>query len=171
MQKTKHNDQEIVARIKEGQINYYSYLVEKYMPNIIRLVRAKLFNKLDVDDVVQNTFVSFYKSIRYFDVNKPISPYLYKIALNELKMYYRSHKKTLLLDEDSEMYSYENMYIEEDYSSLIKSLTQEQQIILELLQQGYSYEEIANRVNKPINTLRTIIRRTRIQLKKKYEET
>lgn len=164
------SDSEIILKIKQGEINYYSSIVEKYMPNIIRYIKAKLFNKLDVDDLVQNTFINFYKSINNFDSEKPISPYLYKIASNELKMYYRAHKSTVTLDEKYNI-SYDPSFFIDDYSPYTKLLTQEQQTILKLLQAGHTYQEIANKIKKPINTVRTIIRRTRLLFKKKYEQS
>lgn len=165
------SDKEIVKKIKEGEINYFSYIVEKYTKNIVRYIKAKLFNKLDVDDLVQNTFISFYKAVHRFDEKKPICPYLYKIAMNELKMYYRSHKTTLPLYEDSELFSHEVSFFDEDFNDNLHILTHEQRTVLELLQTGYSYKEIAVKIKRPINTVRTIIRRTRLQMKKKYETT
>lgn len=165
------SDKEIIKKIKEGEINYFSYIIKKYTGNIVRYIKAKLFNKLDVDDLVQNTFISFYKAINRFDERKPISPYLYKIAMNELKMYYRSHKTTVSLSEDSELFAHEENFYSDDFTRNLEVLTNEQKKVLELLQTGYSYKEIAGRVKKPINTIRTIIRRTRLLLKKNYEAT
>jgi|WetSurMetagenome_2_1015567.scaffolds.fasta_scaffold873335_1 RNA polymerase sigma-70 factor, ECF subfamily len=161
-------DSEVIKRIKQGEIDNFSFIIEKYSGKIVRYIKAKLFNKLDVDDLVQNTFVSFYKAIHRFDESKPIGPYLYKIAMNELKMYYRSHKTTVPLHEDSELFAHEGLFYIEDYGQDSKTLSNEQKTVLELLQKEYSYKEIAQKIKRPINTVRTIIRRTRLQMKKNY---
>ncbi len=165
-------DKEVIQKIKNGEIDYFSVIVEEYTAQIYRYIKAKLFQKLDVDDLVQNTFISFYKAISWFDETKPMLPYLYQIAKNELKMYYRSHKETVSLDEGLiETKIGEDDFYTEDYSPILEKLSKEQQEILQLLQKGYSYEEIAKKCDRPINTIRTIIRRTRLQVKRLYEKT
>lgn len=165
------SDKDIILQIKVGKIDYFSYIVRRYSGKIIRYVKAKVFNKDDVDDRVQNIFFSFYKSISRFDESRPIGPYLYQIARNELKMYYRSHKATKSLQDDHESLSYEQSYYFNEHKDLISLLSKEQRNILELLQLGFTYQEIAKKITRPINTVRTIIRRMRLQLKKHYETT
>jgi len=166
----KVSDRDAVKRIKNGEIDYFSIIVDEYTPQIYRYVKSRLFQKLDVDDLVQNTFVSFYKAIQRFDESKPVLPYLFQIAKNELKMYFRSHKDAVSLDESLESKSEMDDFYTEDYSSVLEKLSGEQQNILQLLQEGYSYEEIAKKCKRPINTVRTIIRRTRLQVKELYEK-
>lgn len=165
------SDQEVILKIKNGEIDAFSYIVTQYTKNIYRYIRAKLFDKADVDDVVQNIFINFYKAVYRFDESKPVLPYLYQIAKNELKMYYRSHKHMLALDEflgdDRNLAD----FYKEDYDGIINSLPDDQKSVLRLLIDGYSYQEIAEKIHRPINTIRTIIRRSRLQIKKQYEES
>src|SRR3989339_1729505 len=93
------SDKDIVIKIKNGEINYYSYIVKRYTTLIYRYIERKLFKKDEADDLVQNVFISFYKAIEKFDEKRPIKPYLFQIVQNELKMYYRSFKKDQPLDE------------------------------------------------------------------------
>lgn len=164
-------EKEVIRRIKNGEINYFSIIVEEYTPAISRYIKARLFQKLDVDDLVQNTMVSFYKAVSWFDESKQVLPYLFQIAKNELKMYFRSHKESVPLNEFVETDSDENDFYTEDFSAALSTLTKEQQTILELLHEGYSYQEIAKKCNRPLNTIRTIIRRTRLQVKKNYDRS
>ena len=94
------SDKDIVKKIKKGEINYYSYIVKKYTTLIYQYIKRKLFKKEETDDLVQNVFISFYKALEKFDEEKPIKPYLFQIVQNELKMYYRSKKQTIQLNED-----------------------------------------------------------------------
>ncbi len=163
-------DGEALKKIKNGEIDYFSEIVSKYTGNIHRYIKSKLFEKDDVDDLVQNTFVSFYKAIDRFDETRPILPYLYQIAKNEMKMYFRSRKETVVLDEAILVDKEENDYYKGDYEGLLQKLSKEQREILQLFEEGYSYKEIAEKVNRPLNTVRTVIRRSRLQIKKIYYE-
>jgi len=44
--------------------------------------------------------LSFYKNLSHFDESQPVKPYLFKIAINQLKMFYRKRKKFLPLNKD-----------------------------------------------------------------------
>jgi RNA polymerase sigma-70 factor (ECF subfamily) len=163
------SDKDIVNKIKNGEIDYYSYIVKKYTFLIYQYIERKLFKKDEVDDLVQNVFISFYKAIEKFDENRPIKPYLFQIVQNELKMYYRSKKPTTSL--------HDNIYLEngrlqdiinDDYLSY---LSQVERNIFQHISKGYSYEEIGKLFKKPVNTIKSIVRRGRLKIKKIYEKT
>jgi len=123
-----------------------------------------------VEDLVQNTFLSFYKAIFRFDTNRPVLPYLYQIARNELKMYYRSHKQTVSLAETLSSKREETLVDQQSATaSVLVVLSDEQQKALQLIGEGYSYKEIAQRLGKPLNTVRTIIRRARLLIAQHQE--
>lgn len=164
------SDKDIVKKIKNGEIDYYSNIVKKYTTSIYRLVRRNLGEGgyINTEDIVQNVFISFYKAIERFDEEKPISPYLYQIAKNELKMFYRSRKPMLPLKEEI---FFEEKYEEETKMDDFKLLNHQEKEIFKQINEGYSYEEIAKLFKKPINTIKSIVRRGRLKLKKIYEKT
>ncbi|MDO9028116.1 MAG: RNA polymerase sigma factor [Candidatus Roizmanbacteria bacterium] len=158
------SDKDIVKKIKNGEIDYYSYIVKKYTTSIYRYIERKLFKKDEADDLVQNVFISFYKAIEKFDEEKPIKPYLFQIVQNELKMYFRSYKKSLPLDERIVSEDKQAELKIEDF----KLLNSQERGILKHISEGYSYEEIAKVVKKPLNTIKSIVRRGRLKIKKIY---
>jgi len=165
-----NSDREVILKIKQGKIDYFEYIVRKYTQVMNRYIKAKLFKKEDSEDLVQNTFLSFYKAIHRFREEYPVLPYLYQIAKNELKMYYRAHKETVTLNEQIQIIDESVGFFQTDYNELIKKLTKEQRQILNMLIEGYSYREISDKIKKPLNTVRTIIRRTRLQIQKIHNE-
>ena len=158
------SDKDIVKKIKNGEIDYYSYIVKKYTTSIYRYIERKLFKKDEADDLVQNVFISFYKAIEKFDVERPIKPYLFQIVQNELKMYFRSYKKSLPLDERIVSEDKQAELKIEDF----KLLNSQERGIFKHISEGYSYEEIAKVVKKPLNTIKSIVRRGRLKIKKIY---
>lgn len=157
-------DAQIIEKIKNGQIDYFSYIVKKYSTPIFRLVASKIRSQ-EADDIAQNTFLHFYKAIERFDEERPILPYLYQIARNEVKMFWRSNKKTVPLDEEIKIQSeVENDFVQDDIKNTLKVLDQSQREILLLLSEGYSYQEIAGQFKKPLNTIKTMVRRARLKI-------
>lgn len=163
------SDKDIILRIRNGEINHYSYIVKKYATSMYRYIEGRLFNKYDVGDLVQNTFISFYKALDKFDETKSIKPYLFQIVQNELKMYYRSKKHTVQLNED--IYLPHDRGIDIIDESYLNYLDKEERKIFQQISDGYSYEEIGKLFKKPLNTIKSIVRRGRLKLKKAYEKT
>jgi RNA polymerase sigma-70 factor (ECF subfamily) len=165
------DDRTAIQKIKNGEINCFSWIVRNYSHAVYRLVRAKIYDKDEADDIVQNTFVNFYKAIRRFDDKRPVSSYLFQIAKNEMKIYFRSRKKTHPLDERIAVENEDNLTTE-DYEKSLSLLPKNQKKALQLLIEGYSYKEIASQLKIPINTVRTLIRRGRLAvLKHSHENT
>lgn len=160
------SDKDVIKKIKKGEINYYSYIVKKYTTLIYHFIERRLFDKHEVDDLVQNVFILFYKAIEKFDENRPVKPYLFQIVQNELKMYYRSKKEVISLNEN--IYLSHETNITDD--SFLNYLADNQKKIFKLIIDGYSYEEIAELVKKPVNTIKSIVRRGRLKIKSAYAD-
>src|SRR3989338_6744215 len=149
------SDKEIVTRIKNGEIDYFTYIVKKYTNQIFNYVLKKIRDRDDCADIVQDSFLNFYKVVGRFDEERPVLPYLFQIARNEIKMHWRARKQTVRLDE--------RIVAEEDRQSLTKDaiekhlnkLPNEQKKALKLVSDGYSYKEIAKLLGRPVNTIIT----------------
>jgi len=157
------SDKNIIEKIKNGEIDQYSYIVKKYTTLIYRYIERKLFKKDEVDDLVQNVFISFYKAIEKFDEKRPIKPYLFQIVQNELKMYYRSKKPTTSLYDDIYLEDGRQQDITDD--DYLGHLNQVEKNIFQHISEGYTYEEIGKLFKKPVNTIKSMVRRGRIKIK------
>lgn len=168
METTHLSDEEIIMSIRQGKIDLYAYIVKRYTPRILQYISSRLFDKVEAEDLTQNVFINFYKAIERFDEKRPLLPYLYESARNELKMFYRSHKEVLSLDEqilvDEPSVKETNLI---DIEEVLKDMSGDQKKVLKLIHEGYSYQEIADKMKRNINTVRTLIRRARLLLNSK----
>lgn len=164
------SEQKIIEKIKHGELEHFEYIVNSYTKHIMRYIAARLFDKNDTDDIVQNTFIKFYKALNRFDNNRPVLPYLFEIAKNELKMYFRSHKTTVSLEEVAHTTAQKEKIKTDPVNELLESLSAVEQKALQLVGEGYSYQEIAQKIKKTLTNTKTIIRRARIKLKQKNEK-
>lgn len=163
------NDREAITKIKEGKIEYFKVIVDKYTRIIFGYFRKRLSIKEDAEDLTQNCFIKFYKNIEKFNEDKEISPYLVQIAKNELKMFYRQKKPTLSLNEEMAGKLENETNFSKDYLEIINGLPKKQAKILKLLSEGFSYQEIADKLDRPLNTIKTIIRRVRLKIGKQHK--
>ena len=159
----KMTDAQIITRIQDGYIDDFSLLMNRHIKGILTFVKIRLKDPFVVDDIVQNTFVNFYKTINRFDTTKPVRPYLLQIAKNEIKMHFRSKKNVIQLKETIGKIDKHDSF---DLRNFIEGLPSKPKNILKLLYAGYTYEEIANRMKASVNTIKTVIRRLRIKNEK-----
>jgi RNA polymerase sigma-70 factor (ECF subfamily) len=77
-------DEEIAAMVQSGDLESFSFLVERYEAKLKRYARKFLSNPEDINDVAQEIFIKAYVNIKSFDTDKRFSPWVYRIAHNEL---------------------------------------------------------------------------------------
>lgn len=155
------DDQILIKKIQNGEVDCFSFLVKKYLPLLQLFFSQRLKEKEDQEDLIQETFFNFYKNIERFDVRKPIKPYLLTIASNQLKMFWRKKRATVNL---SENIIDERDILKEDRFYIDTSLNPKEKKIIDFLKKGYRYGEIGKMLKLNVNTIKTIIRRLRIKL-------
>ncbi|MCC6800640.1 MAG: sigma-70 family RNA polymerase sigma factor [Anaerolineae bacterium] len=80
------DDGELVARLKAGDQAAYAQLVEEQAARIYRLALRMMGNETDAEDVLQETFLSAFRSIDSFEERSSLSTWLYRIATNAALM-------------------------------------------------------------------------------------
>ena len=75
-------DQELVERAKTGDHNAFRILVERHEKNMARTVSGMLGPSSEVDDVVQEVFIRFFKALNRFRGDAAPSTFIKRIAIN-----------------------------------------------------------------------------------------
>ncbi|RKU19433.1 RNA polymerase subunit sigma-24 [Candidatus Poribacteria bacterium] len=96
----------LIADLCEGDETALAPLVEKYKRMVYRLAMQITKNHADADDVMQETFIKVYRSIRTFRKDAAFETWLYRIAVNEalnfVKRRERQRESTLETASESE---------------------------------------------------------------------
>jgi RNA polymerase sigma-70 factor (ECF subfamily) len=97
------DDNELLTRLKAGDQSAYATLVEENAGAIYRLALRLMGNEADAEDVLQETFLSAFKSIDRFEGRSSLSTWLYRIASNAALMRLRrSEPEQVSVDEPIE---------------------------------------------------------------------
>ncbi len=161
------SETEIIKQIKKGNINYFEVLVNKYSKIVYFYVLKRVRNAPDSEDIVQNAFIKAYRGIDGFDLKQSFYPWFFTIVKNEIIEFVRKNKAHFELSE--EIPAVEEQA--DEFDSLMRGLKAEHKKVLELyFRDGYSYIDIAKKLNKKINTVKTLIRRAKEGVKKNYEK-
>src|SRR5260370_39181223 len=82
-QNTFPSDEEIVGRVIAGEVALFEVLMRRYNQRVYRTIRAILRDESEIEDVMQQTYVSAYGGLRQFAGTAKFSTWLTRIALNE----------------------------------------------------------------------------------------
>ena len=170
------DDNYIIELVKTGNNSAFTIIVKRYKQQVAKTIIGMLGDCAEADDVGQETFVRFYKSITKFRGDSSLGTYLTRIAinlsLNELK---RRKRKHLFFHSDSDEKSIDISDVNSDFDNkdtkeivdmAIKNLKPEfRSVVILRLVNGYSTKESAEILNLPIGTVLSRLSRAQIKLK------
>lgn len=76
-------DEEIATQVQKGA-DAFALLVSRYEQKLMRYAAKFLFKGDDAKDVIQDVFIKAYVNIKSFDASQRFSPWIYRIAHNEI---------------------------------------------------------------------------------------
>ncbi len=77
------SDEEVVERVREGDVALFEVIMRRYNERLYRTARAVLGSDDDTDDVVQQSYVSAFQHLAQFEGRSRFSTWLTRIVLNE----------------------------------------------------------------------------------------
>ena len=95
------DDEDIAARVLEGQTALFEVLMRRHNERIYRAARAILRDEDEAEDVMQQAYVNAYANLRQFDRRARFSTWLTRIAVNEALARARRRGRYEALDENA----------------------------------------------------------------------
>ncbi|PZE18847.1 sigma-70 family RNA polymerase sigma factor [Putridiphycobacter roseus] len=131
-------------------------------------------NKDDAAIFVNEAFLKIITNIDKIDIDKPLDPWMRKIAVNCIIDHFRKEKKEINIRlEDN---AYEEIGVENEIEQLIEQefiedilsqLPPKTKLVLNLhYREGYSHKEIADKLNISLETSKWHVKSARRQLRK-----
>lgn len=166
------DDAQLIKEAREGNLTSFEVLVKRHEKRLHGYAYKKLLDSDSAHDVVQETFIRVFKNLEKFDILRPFTPWMYKIAKNLTLDIIRKGKNVAVLDweiEDTHESLISRIIRAETVSTLwsaIRSLPEKYKLPLV----GYyfsnlSYRELSFTLNMSENTVKTRIRRAKNQLR------
>jgi RNA polymerase sigma-70 factor, ECF subfamily len=76
-------DEEVIERVKGGEIALYEILMRRYNQRLYRVTLAIVRDAGEAEDVMQDAYVRAYAHLDQFAGRAPFSSWLTRIAVNE----------------------------------------------------------------------------------------
>ena len=173
-------DQELVRRVQRGDMAAFDLLVRKYQHRIAALIGRYVSDWSECQDIAQETFMRAYRALGNFRGDAQFYTWLHRIAVNTAKNHLVAHNRRPPLDDieigdaeqfdagirlrDNDTPERELMreQMERTVMRAVGALPEELRMAITLREvDGLSYEDIAQRMDCPIGTVRSRIFRAR----------
>lgn len=178
--KVRMEEQELMRQVQSGDEMAFAEIVRRYKDKIVNFLWQITGDYQVAVELSQETFMRVYfKADRYKPV-APLSSWIYTIAANLAKTQMKRAHRVTVVSLDDETYRYSDRVIADDnpedsgmsmkLKQALDSLHPRYRVPVVLKDvEGFSQEEIAEILNKPLGTIKARISRGRDRLKKELE--
>lgn len=187
--RSRKEDQEMIVRALQGDEAAYARLRNKYWRPLHAMLSRMIHNKHDAEDLTQEAFIKAFNSLRSYNPEYAFSTWLYKIASNNCIDYLRKrrlqtvsmHSPVRLRDgevqmelpdhdaprPDMHMTSAERTAI---LNEAVRNLPEKYRTVIELRHtHELEYQDIAERLELPLGTVKAHLFRARALLLKRLQ--
>lgn len=176
------SDEEIAVLIKTGNEDALKVMIERYQPKMMRYANKFLYLYEDRQDAVSEVFIKTYQNIQSFDESRSFSSWIYKIAHNNFINFIKKKGREALplidpdtffavkVPDEAEIKNREISELREVLDSILEKISIKYREILVLYYyEDKTYDEIAEILEIPKNTVGVRLKRARIKMKELYE--
>lgn len=177
----KVTDETLIAQFQKGNVQAFDVLVRRYKDQLLNYVFRFVGNRVDAEDIVQETFLRVYKNKHYYKEIAKFSTWVYTIAGNLAKTELRRRKRRKIFsvsnfvndERDFDIPDTAHNPEKEVDSSMKDNVIQRtieklppkfKEVILLRDVQGFAYEEISQILNIPLGTVKSRVNRGRLKL-------
>ncbi len=182
------DDSHLTLEAVHGSIEAFEKLVTQYEPRVRRMIYGLTQDVQLTQDLCQETFLSAYKALPRMDgAELRFAPWLYRIALNQVRSEWRRRKHVTVIpfstpsgsndegfDEANQDIIMSNEQFEESVvqrdlvQRVLAQLPHASAMCLLLDAEGYSYNEIAEAMQDTLSAVRSRLARARQSFQRIY---
>jgi RNA polymerase sigma-70 factor (ECF subfamily) len=175
------SDSDLIDTIRKSQSEAYAEIIERYQGKLFAYIFRLIGNREEAEDLLQNVFIKAYRNLNSFDIQRKFSSWIYRIAHNEsmnfIKRRYlkrfiswediNSSKDKLearsLADAPDEAW-FKKESIQGVGEAIRRLPLKYRQVLILRYFSDKSYQEISEILDKPLNTVGTLINRAKKKL-------
>ncbi len=170
----------LVKAAKKGDAEAFIQLIKINQETLKRIAVAWLKDENDIADAIQDTILDAYEHIGQLKKSEYFKTWLVRILINNCTKLYRDNKNHYGLEVRADMYAedfltgsdnVEMAHRELEFFELLKALPEDSRVIFQLyFGEQFTTAEIADMLHIKENTVKSRIRRGKIQLRKQLEK-
>lgn len=141
--------------------------VNKYGDLVLRLCLIHLKNKADSDDIFQEVFLRYYRHNGSFESEEHEKAWIIRVTNNVCKDLLRNffHSRTVSIDEIGELQGRDETEYREVFEAVLSLPEKNREVVYLYYYEGYKAKEIASILKMNVNTVYTLLTRSKEMLK------
>ena len=163
------SDRDLIQRARRGDAEAFGELVLRYQTSVFNVCYRLLHERLEAEDMTQETFLRARDRLHSFDEERLFSPWIRRVAANVCLNHLESQKRTVALEEehDADESQRPEKQVEvrersEQIRRALASLPARYRVVIELRHyQELSYEQIAAELDIPLSDVKSHLFRAR----------
>lgn len=174
-----HSDAQIIQNCLKGDQLACKQLYERYISYCYGICNRYSVRKGDLKDVIQIIFSQVFRSLKNYDSNKAVfKTWFTHVCINNILAYKRKQSGIFQTQSFEEITAPENFYYanntEENINKqyileLLKTMPVKYQVVFNMFViDGYSHEEIANKLDISVASSRVTLSRARAWVKEAF---
>ncbi len=176
------SDDEIISSVKEGKVQNFEILINRYKTKIINFVFRMILDYDEAQNITQEVFLKIYKNIKKYREKNNFQSFIYTIAKNMTLNYIKKQNRVIFFsgfsrEKEEEKYiriegtqadEIEKTEKDKLVSEALRALNENQRLALIMkVYLGFSYNKIHEITGWSIPKIETLISRAKQTLKKK----
>ena len=167
-----------VQRVRNGDVDAFSRLVDRYYERCARFAVRMLGNRDDAEDALQATFLRAYRSLGKYQERDKFSAWLYRILVNQCRSIAarRSHRERVFVREEAVLLNAPDRstpWTGEDEEFVQRVLAELDPLLREAFVLKYveelSYEEMSELTGVGVSALKMRVKRACDRLRSRWE--
>ena len=174
-----NSDSQLVLSAQQGDSAAFGDLVRRYQQPLLRAMLPVTENHEEAQDIVQEAFIQAYRNLDSFRGDSAFFTWIYRIAFNLAKARHRKQRPlsidTTSLTLPSEEPSAEKKFESSEFRIILRAAiaelsTDHQHVIILRELEELDYDEIAQRLDLSVGTVRSRLHRARAQLRELLQQ-
>lgn len=180
-------DNDLVFQVQQGNTELFGIVIERYHGKLFAYLYRLIGNQEEAQDLLQDVFIKAFRNMNSYDVERKFSSWIYRIAHNEAINHLKRKSLRRFISWEDVVSTRDKLMTSEteegaDKTWLRKEIINEvdqvinklpfkyRQVLLLRYYSEKSYEEISEILQKPINTVGTLINRAKKKMNKEVEK-
>jgi RNA polymerase sigma factor (sigma-70 family) len=166
----------LVRRSLRGEAEAVQALVDRFQTMVYGLCVRLLNDRHEAEDVTQEVFLRVFRSLKGWDASRPLKPWIMGITVNRCRTWLarrgrRPEPADYLHDTVAAPAPDDSIELVREIRAALAELRPEFREVFTLYhEQGQSYEEMAEALDRPIGTVKTWLHRARLEVLERLQE-
>lgn len=181
------DDNILIKSIQAGDTDLFAVIIERYQGKLFAYLYRLIGSRDEAEDLLQDVFIKAFKNMQSYDTERKFSSWIYRIAHNEAINYIkrRSLKRFISWEDitttkdklmsNSAEDGADKLWLRKETigevdEAINKLPMKYKQVLLLRYYSENSYEEISEILQKPVNTVGTLINRAKKKMAEEMEK-